>query len=98
MDDPTQVTCDWRSGRAFALYALGNAVRSTDRSAARCDWEESLVLYRALADRWDVTVTGRAGKRGDTATAAATLLKGLGAEGTTNHEGAKSRGAAVDSA
>ncbi len=43
-----------RSARAFALYALGHTLHSTDRSAARRCWEESLALYRALADHWGV--------------------------------------------
>lgn len=52
LDGPAMAAEDVRSERAFILWQLGEITRETDRPAARQWLEQSLVLYRALADDW----------------------------------------------
>ena len=41
-------------GRAFVLWRLGNVASEQDRGAAQRLYRQSLALYRALKDRWEV--------------------------------------------
>lgn len=43
---------DQRGDRAFTLYVLGQVRHDASRGEAQQYWEESLTLYRALADVW----------------------------------------------
>ncbi|MFN8495844.1 MAG: BTAD domain-containing putative transcriptional regulator [Caldilineaceae bacterium] len=54
VDDLAQAALaqDLRSVRAFALHALGHATHGANRGEAKRCWDESLALYRAVADQW----------------------------------------------